>query len=158
MSRDYPNSTETKYKTKIYNLAESSFISSCRELHSGILSAVAIRRSFRLLRALGDEISAPVSPCCHSRVQIFRLARRISIYPIYDTCIRGPTSRRRWRFAQLNTIRSVLRFYFFPLLIYFTVSNTRAVDQRIRRCLLIEPFCAFRVTSWLKKAYGLQAY
>lgn len=99
---------------------------------------------------LGDEISAPVSPCCHSRVQIFRLVRRISIYPIYDTCVRRPTSRRRRRFAQLNTIRSVLRFSFFlsppPLLIYFTVSNTRAVDQRIRCCSLAEPFYVFRVT------------
>lgn len=38
-------------------------------------------------RALGDDTSAPVSPCCHSRAQIFRLVRRISIYPIYDTCL-----------------------------------------------------------------------
>lgn len=80
-------------------------------------------------RPLGDEISAPISPCCHSRVQIFRLVRRISIYPIYDTCIRRPTSRRRRRFAQLNTIRSVLCFssFFFPL-IYFMVSNTWSIN------------------------------
>jgi len=79
----------TKWKrAKIYNLAEGSFIFSCRESHSGMLSTVATQGVFSpSSRLLEDEISAPVSPCCHSRVQIFRLVRRISIYPIYDTCV-----------------------------------------------------------------------
>lgn len=101
---------------KIYNLAESSFISSCRESHSGILS-VAIFRG-----PLGDEVSAPVSPCCHSRVQIFRLVRRISIYPIYDTCGRRRDDGRR--FAQLNTIRSVFCFSsLFPLNLFYGLQH-----------------------------------
>lgn len=52
VSREYPNSTETKWKrAKIYNLAESSFISSCRESYSGILSVVAIRGAFAFFMA-----------------------------------------------------------------------------------------------------------
>lgn len=84
------------------------------------------------------------SPCCHSRAQIFRLVRRISIYLIYMF----PTSRRRRRrIAQLNTIRSVLVFFSFFFCNYFTVS-ARAVDRRIRcKSSISELFLSFRVIA-----------
>lgn len=135
------------YTWDAYNPAKSSFIFSCRE-YSGMLSTVATRGAVAFfVRPLGEEISAPVSPCCHSRAQILRLIRRIPIYPIYNTCSPSDVETTRRRFAQLNTIRSVLCFsilFFFPLFLFnccFTVSpRVRSIDvydaARSRRAFL----------------------
>lgn len=73
-------------------------------------------RSFRLLRGPSETRSRHRFP--HVAILAFKSSDLfvvyLSIYPIYDTCVRRPTSRRRWRFAQLNTIRSVLCFSFLP--------------------------------------------
>lgn len=75
-----------------------------------------------------------------------------------STCSPFPTSRRRRRIAQLNTIRSVLCFFFFfSFCNYFTVP-ARAVDQRIRCRSIAELFFfleslhdySLRITSLLK--------
>lgn len=89
------------------------------------LSRVALRdtlgsrdtRSFRLLRGPSETRSQHRFP--HVAILAFKSSDLFVVYlsnPIYDTCIRRPTSRRRRRFAQLNTIRSVFCFsFFFPL-------------------------------------------
>lgn len=109
----------------MYNLAKSSFIFSCPEprgARSGdVLSTVAMRgAAFAVFREVssGDEVSAPVFPMLpFSRSNLFRLSVSSYIYlPYLHTCFVVPTSRRRRRFAQLNTIRSV--FLFFPSFIF----------------------------------------
>lgn len=116
----------------MYNLAESSFIFSCRESRSGIHSTVAIRRALAVSSwPFGDEISGTGFP--HVAILALKSSDLFVVYlSTLSTCSPFPTSRRRWRIAQLNTIRSVLCFFSFCLFcIYFTVS-ARAVDQRIR--------------------------
>lgn len=85
--------------------------------------------SFSLLRRLRGTSETrsrhQFSPCCHSRAQIFRLVRRISIYLIYMF----PTSKRRRRIAQLNTIRSVLVFFsFFFFAIILRSPRVRSIN------------------------------
>lgn len=103
---------------RMYNLAESSFIFSCRESHPGILPAVAIRGSFAFFAAprrrdLGTGF--PMLP--FSRSNLPTCSSYIYLPYLRYMC---PTSRRRRRFAQLNTIRSVFCFPFLSPLIYFT--------------------------------------
>lgn len=101
---------------------------------------------FRRLRDTSETRSRhQFSPCCHSRAQIFRLVRRISIYLIYMF----PTSRRRrWRIAQLNTIRSVLVFFlFFFAIIYGPRARGRSTYTMWK---LEWAFLSFRVIAWLR--------
>lgn len=84
------------------------------------------------------------SPCCHSRTQIFRLIRRISIYPIYMFAVPDVETTAANRPVEHNSV-GTLFFFFFSFCNYFTVP-ARAVDQRIR-CRSIAELFFFRVIA-----------
>lgn len=123
----------------MYDLAESSFIFSCRESHPRQSQEAPPLSLFRRLRGTSETRSRhQFSPCCHSRAQIFRLVRRISIYLIYMF----PTSRRRRRrIAQLNTIRSVLVFFSFFFAIILRSPRARSIDVYDAKAQSASFFC-----------------
>lgn len=147
-SREYPNSAEKRNgKGRKYTISRRA-----RSFPAVASRTRGYSRQSRYeelsppSRPLGDEISAPVSPCCHSRVQIFRLVRRISIYLSYLRYVCPPSDVETTlaiRPVEHNSVGTLFLFSSSPSptpLNFFTVSNTRAVDQRIRCCSLAEPF------------------
>lgn len=147
-SREYSNGTEAKWKkAKIYNLAESSFISSCRESRSAILSAVATRGAFAFFAApRRRDLSTGFPMLPFSRSNLPTCSSYIYLPYLWYVCPSSDVeTTASIRPVEHNSVGTLFLFFFFPL-IYFMVSNTRAVDQRIRCCSLAEPFYAFRVT------------
>lgn len=111
-------SAETKWeKAKMHNLAENSFIFSCREseIHPRQSQYEKSRFSALWRRDLGTS-----SP--HVAILALKSSDLFVVYlSTLSTCSPFPTSRRRRRIAQLNTIRSVLcffSFFFFLQLFY----------------------------------------
>lgn len=142
-------------------ISRSSFISSCRESRSGILSTVAIRGAFAFASPRRRYLSTSFPMLPFSRSNLPTRSSYIYLpYLRYMFVVRRRDDGRR--FAQLNTIRSVLRSILFssplfspppslslplslfsfsflsprPFLSLFScfhlTVSARAVDQRIR--------------------------
>lgn len=102
----------TKWKrAKIYNLAEGSFIFSCRESHSGTVATQGAFAFFTAPRRRNLGTGFPMLP--FSRSNLPTCSSYIYLPYLRYMYARRPTSRRRRRFAQVNTIRSVFCFPFF---------------------------------------------
>lgn len=104
------------------------------QLSRNMRSTVAIRRALAVFVALRGRgiLGTGFPPCCHSRAQIFRLVRRISIYPIYMFAIPDveTTVANRPSWTQFGRY-SVFFSFFFSLFVshlFLRSPRVRSID------------------------------
>lgn len=96
------------------------------------------------------------SPCCHSRTQIFRLIRRISIYPIYMFAVPDVETTAANRPVEHNSVGTLFFFSFFLFAIILRSPLVRSINvydvAQSRSSFFLESLhdYSLRITSLLK--------